>query len=144
MVLVALAWLAGSLAAAAGGLARDVTTQGWWPTWGLGLYVLVQAQIGLPLIRDLVAELRPSRRPRPSRLLGPKTQISGPKMRTSGFANRQTRGANGPADGANGQTSGANGMLPRRWPEALAVTAALALTALLASGWVSPMLPWLG
>ncbi|MFE7575745.1 glycosyltransferase family 2 protein [Streptomyces sp. NPDC057521] len=34
-------------------------------------------------------------------------------------------------------------VLPRRWPEALAVTATLVLTALLASGWVNPMLPWL-
>ncbi|NEC05747.1 glycosyl transferase, partial [Streptomyces sp. SID7909] len=34
-------------------------------------------------------------------------------------------------------------VLPRRWPEALAVTATLMLTALLASGWVNPMLPWL-
>ncbi|WP_406205895.1 glycosyltransferase family 2 protein [Kitasatospora sp. NBC_01560] len=36
------------------------------------------------------------------------------------------------------------GMLPRRWPEGLAATALLVLTALLASGWVRPMLPWLG
>ncbi|MFF3121056.1 glycosyltransferase family 2 protein [Streptomyces sp. NPDC057908] len=34
-------------------------------------------------------------------------------------------------------------MLPRRWPEALAATTTLLLTALLASGWVNPMLPWL-
>ncbi|WP_035803155.1 glycosyltransferase family 2 protein [Kitasatospora mediocidica] len=109
VVLIALVWLACSLTAAAGGLALDVSAHGWGPNWGLGLYLLVQAQIGLPLIRDLVAELRPSTRRAPH----------GPSRR-------------------------ATGMLPRRWPEALAVTAALALTALLASGWVSPMLPWLG
>ncbi|MCX4863682.1 cellulose synthase catalytic subunit [Streptomyces sp. NBC_00257] len=34
-------------------------------------------------------------------------------------------------------------LLPRRWPEALAATTLLVLTALLASGWVNPMLPWL-
>ncbi len=28
------------------------------------------------------------------------------------------------------------------WPEALALTVALAVLSLLASGWVDPMLPW--
>ncbi|WP_035844574.1 glycosyltransferase family 2 protein [Kitasatospora azatica] len=106
VVLVALAWTAGSILAAAGGLALDVAGQGWGPNWGMLLYLLVQAQIGLPLVRDLLAELR------------------------------STAPARRPTDRA--------GMLPRRWPEGLAITTGLTLTALLASGWVSPMLPWLG
>ncbi len=109
VVLVTLGWLCLSLAAAAGGLAFDVTRHGWAPNWGMAVYLLVQGQIGLPLVRDLVTELR------------------APK---SGDARRPARGERA-----------RRGMLPRRWPEALAVTTALALTALLASGWVSPMLP---
>ncbi|WP_441247973.1 glycosyltransferase family 2 protein [Kitasatospora sp. McL0602] len=105
VVQVALGWLCLSLGAAAAGLALDINSQGWGPNWGLALYLLVQCQIGLPLVRDLTAELR----------------------------GRARRPAARPA-----------GMLPRRWPEGLAVTALLVLTALLASGWVSPMLPWLG
>lgn len=81
------------------------------PNWGLGLYLAVQAQIGLPLIRDLVGEVRGTVR-RDDVTAGPKAPRSG--------------------------------MLPRRWPEGLAATATLVLTALLASGWVRPMLPWLG
>ncbi|MFE9423653.1 glycosyltransferase family 2 protein [Kitasatospora sp. NPDC006697] len=116
VVLVSLLWTAGALLAAAAGLGLAVARQGWAPTWGLGLYLLVQLQIGLPLVRDLLAELRPRR-----------TAAPNPR----------------PAEGATTTTTAA-GVLPRRWPEGLAVTAVLALTALLASGWVSPMLPWLG
>ncbi|MER5635430.1 cellulose synthase catalytic subunit [Kitasatospora sp. NPDC002227] len=104
VVLVSLGWMIASLGAAALGLALDVRAYGWGPNWGLGLYLLVQCQLGLPLVRDLIAELR-------------------------------TRPAAKRAPGA---------MAPRRWPEGLAVTAVLTLTALLASGWVRPMLPWLG
>ncbi|MEV6976239.1 glycosyltransferase family 2 protein [Kitasatospora sp. NPDC093806] len=107
VVLVSLAWQVGSLGAGALGLGLAVAEYGWGPTWGLGLYLAVQAQIGLPLIRDLLVELR------------------GAGREGSAAASRL-------------------GMLPRRWPEGLAATAVLVLTALLASGWVRPMLPWLG
>ena len=104
VVLATTVWLTLSIGAAVAGLTLDVTEVGWQPTWGLGLYVLVQCQIGLPLLRDLVRELRPER----------------------------------PA----GATTGARLPLqPRRWPEALAITSLLALVALFASGWVTPMLP---
>ncbi|WP_330238856.1 glycosyltransferase family 2 protein [Streptomyces sp. NBC_00525] len=109
VVLVSLGWLVCSTAAAVAGLALAVARNGWEPNWGLGLYVLVQLQINVPLVRDLLTELRPAAGPRPAR------------------APRGSRTA----------------VLPRRWPEALAVTATLVLTALLASGWVNPMLPWL-
>ncbi|GAA1936061.1 glycosyltransferase family 2 protein [Kitasatospora viridis] len=122
VVLVSLLWTAGSLLATAAGLARAVADQGWETTWGLGLYLVVQAQIGLPLVRDLLAELRP-RRERPA----PATAAL--RERAAALLTRREPAA---------------GVLPRRWPESLAVTAALGLTALLASGWVSPMLPWLG
>ncbi|MFJ2776954.1 MULTISPECIES: glycosyltransferase family 2 protein [unclassified Kitasatospora] len=115
VVLVSLGWLCVSVGAAAVGLALAVARNGWLPNWGLGLYLAVQCQISLPLIRDLVAELRPAD---PARAAA----------RADARAARQAR----------------RGMLPRRWPEALAATATLVLTALLASGWVSPMLPWLG
>ncbi|WP_344445692.1 cellulose synthase catalytic subunit, partial [Kitasatospora nipponensis] len=61
VVLVSLGWVGGSLLAAAGGLALDVSAHGWGPNWGLALYLVVQGQIGLPLIRDLLIELRPAR-----------------------------------------------------------------------------------
>ncbi|MFD5919007.1 glycosyltransferase family 2 protein [Kitasatospora sp. NPDC058201] len=109
VVLVSLAWLIASLGAGAAGLALAVAHYGWEPNWGLGLYLAVQAQIGVPLIRDLVGEIRGDAR------------SSASSAPTSRF-----------------------GMLPRRWPEGLAATATLVLTALLASGWVRPMLPWLG
>ncbi|MGW2653079.1 glycosyltransferase family 2 protein [Streptomyces sp. NPDC001478] len=109
VVLVSLVWLVCSTGAAAAGLALAVARGGWEPTWGLGLYLLVQLQINVPLIRDLVAGLRPASAGRPARVR--------PARRPS--------------------------VLPRRWPETLAVTATLVLTALLASGWVDPMLPWL-
>ncbi|AUG75120.1 glycosyl transferase [Kitasatospora sp. MMS16-BH015] len=105
VVLIALGWLLVSLGAAGAGLAYDVHSRGLAPNWGLVLYLMVQVQLGLPLIRDLIAELRQ----RPGRA---------------------------PVRGT--------AMAPRRWPEGLAITAVLALTALLASGWVRPMLPWLG
>ncbi|WP_406012785.1 cellulose synthase catalytic subunit [Streptomyces sp. NBC_00984] len=110
VVIVSLAWLCCSTGAAAAGLALAVARNGWEPNWGLALYLLVQCQINLPLIRDLSTELRsagPARGPaRPVRPTG-------------------------------------RSLLPRRWPEALAATTLLLLTALLASGWVNPMLPWL-
>ena len=115
VVVVSLVWLGASIGAAATGLALAVARNGWEPNWGLGLYVVVQCQIGLPLLRDLVAELRPA----------------DPARTAARAAARAARPAR-------------RGMLPRRWPEALGATAALVLTALLASGWVSPMLPWLG
>ncbi|MFF1647777.1 glycosyltransferase family 2 protein [Streptomyces sp. NPDC058240] len=110
VVIVSLAWLCCSTGAAAAGLALAVARNGWEPNWGLILYLLVQCQINLPLIRDLLTELRPA---------GP---------------------ARGPARPV--RPTGRS-LLPRRWPEALAATTLLLLTALLASGWVNPMLPWL-
>ncbi|GAA1183598.1 hypothetical protein GCM10009664_57050 [Kitasatospora gansuensis] len=111
VVVVSLVWLCASVGAAGVGLALAVARNGVAPNWGLGLYLAVQCQIGIPLIRDLIGELRPA-----------------------DPARAEARAA----------ARAANGMLPRRWPEALAATAVLVLTALLASGWVSPMLPWLG
>ncbi|WP_457029030.1 glycosyltransferase family 2 protein [Kitasatospora sp. P5_F3] len=111
VVVVSLVWLCASVGAAGVGLALAVARNGVAPNWGLGLYLAVQCQIGIPLIRDLVGELRPADPVRAE---------------------------------ARAAARAAGGMLPRRWPEALAATAVLVLTALLASGWVSPMLPWLG
>ncbi|PYC66359.1 glycosyl transferase [Streptomyces tateyamensis] len=103
VVQVSLAWLLFSLAAAGLGLGYDLAREGLAPNWGMLCYLAVQLQIGLPLVRDLLAELR-SGTPRAAKYA----------------------------------------LLPRRWPEGLAITTGLALTALLASGWVAPMLPWLG
>ncbi|MFG2996828.1 glycosyltransferase family 2 protein [Streptomyces sp. NPDC048340] len=68
VVAVSLLWLVVSNGAAAAGLALAVARNGWEPNWGLLLYLLVQCQINVPLIRDLTAELRtrarPERRPR--------------------------------------------------------------------------------
>ncbi|MGW5988943.1 glycosyltransferase family 2 protein [Streptomyces anulatus] len=114
---VSLVWLIVSNGAAAGGLALAVARNGWEPTWGLGLYLLVQLQINVPLIRDLSAELRPDGRAPAGAAEAPAVHRSRSRSRT--------------------------GMLPRRWPEALAASAVLLLTGLLASGWVDPMLPWL-
>ncbi|MFJ8043480.1 glycosyltransferase family 2 protein [Kitasatospora sp. NPDC096147] len=111
VTVVSLIWLVGSVGAAAVGLVLAVAELGVGPTWGLALYVAVQLQISLPLIRDLLIELVP----------GASESV---ESRNAGRARRA--------------------MLPRRWPEALAATAALVLVALLASGWVRPMLPWLG
>lgn len=112
---VSLVWLVLSNGAAAGGLAVVVARNGWEPAWGLGLYLLVQLQINVPLIRGLLTELRPDRRA--------SAEAAGP-----------------PADHRSRTRTG---VLPRRWPEALAASAVLLLTGLLASGWVDPMLPWL-
>ncbi|MFG3253371.1 glycosyltransferase family 2 protein [Streptomyces sp. NPDC048172] len=51
-------WLALSTAATLAGLAVAVHHAGWGDAWGLGLYVLVQCQLNLPLLRDLVRALR--------------------------------------------------------------------------------------
>ncbi|MFJ6807947.1 glycosyltransferase family 2 protein [Streptomyces anulatus] len=112
---VSLVWLIVSNGAAAAGLALAVARNGWEPTWGLGLYLLVQLQINVPLIRDLSAELRPD---------GGAPAAEAPAVHRSRSRPR-------------------TGVLPRRWPEALAASAVLLLTGLLASGWVDPMLPWL-
>ncbi|GAA2772797.1 cellulose synthase catalytic subunit [Kitasatospora cinereorecta] len=122
VLLVALVWVGGSLAATAAGLAYASARYGVGATWGLALYLAVQAQLGLPLVRDLAAELWPGLR------------------RAVGRAAPAVRGGLGPARPAGAKERPA----PRRWPEAAAVTSALALTALLASGWAGPMLPWLG
>ncbi|MEW2172840.1 glycosyltransferase family 2 protein, partial [Streptomyces sp. NPDC007027] len=120
---VSLVWLVLSNGAAVGGLALTVARNGWQPAWGLGLYLLVQLHINVPLIRDLLVELRPSGRTAAG--AGGGAGIRAGK-RLAGL--RQRTGA---------------GVLPRRWPEALAASAVLLLTGLLASGWVDPMLPWL-
>lgn len=110
VVIVSLVWLCCSTGAATAGLTLALARNGWAPNWGLALYLLVQWQINLPLIRDLWAELRPGSTTRPP------ARSARPRGRP---------------------------LLPRRWPEALAATTLLVLTALLASGWVNPMLPWL-
>jgi cellulose synthase (UDP-forming) len=120
---VSLVWLVLSNGAAAGGLALVVARNGWEPAWGLGLYLLVQLQINVPLIRDLLTELRPDGRA-PAEVVDVESP-AGHRSRT------------GP------RTRPRAGVLPRRWPEALAASAVLLLTGLLASGWVDPMLPWL-
>ncbi|WP_329588373.1 cellulose synthase catalytic subunit [Streptomyces sp. NBC_01005] len=110
VVIVSLVWLCCSTGAATAGLTLALVRNGWAPNWGLALYLLVQWQINLPLIRDLWTELRP----------GSTTHPPARSTRQRGHS-----------------------LLPRRWPEALAATTLLVLTALLASGWVNPMLPWL-
>ncbi|MCX4844435.1 cellulose synthase catalytic subunit [Streptomyces sp. NBC_00893] len=110
VVIVSLVWLCCSTGAATAGLTLALVRNGWAPNWGLALYLLVQWQINLPLIRDLWAELRPNSTTHPP------ARPARPRGRS---------------------------LLPRRWPEALAATTLLVLTALLASGWVNPMLPWL-
>ncbi|MFC1407963.1 glycosyltransferase family 2 protein [Streptacidiphilus sp. N1-12] len=64
VVIVSAVWVAASNGAAAAGIAWDVARYGWQPNWGLGLYLLVQCQLGLPLLRDLLKELWPQRAPR--------------------------------------------------------------------------------
>lgn len=117
---VSLVWLVLSNGAAAAGIALAVTRNGWEPNWGLLLYLLVQLQINVPLIRDLSAELRPGA-----------GGAAIPKPRGVGAGRRTLAALRSPT-----------GMLPRRWPETLAASAVLLLTGLLASGWVNPMLPW--
>ncbi|MEV8052063.1 glycosyltransferase family 2 protein [Streptomyces bacillaris] len=130
---VSLVWLALSNGAAAAGLALAVARNGWEPNWGLLLYLLVQLQINVPLIRDLWAELRPG------------TGAEG-KAGVSAGAVASTAAGTGP--GTSGLLdrlrASPSGVLPRRWPETLAASALLLLTGLLASGWVNPMLPWSG
>ncbi|WP_330334222.1 cellulose synthase catalytic subunit [Streptomyces sp. NBC_00536] len=120
VVAVSLLWLVLSNGAAATGLALAVARNGWEPNWGLLLYLLVQCQINLPLIRDLRGELRGAMAPRS----------------TAGDSGR-------PLDRIRTALRSGTGMRPRRWPETLAASAALLLIGLLASGWVNPMLPWL-
>ncbi|NUV99897.1 glycosyltransferase family 2 protein [Streptomyces sp. CAI 127] len=124
---VSLVWLVLSNAAAATGLALTVARNGWAPAWGLGLYLLVQLHINVPLIRDLAREL-PLSRSR-SRSLSGSRYLSRSRSRSR--------------SGSRSRPVPRTGVLPRRWPEALAASAVLLLTGLLASGWVDPMLPWL-
>ncbi|MFD7644711.1 glycosyltransferase family 2 protein [Kitasatospora sp. NPDC059795] len=59
VLLVSLVWTAGTLAATTVGIAVATALHGWHYTWGLALYLAVQLHLGVPLIRDLYAELRP-------------------------------------------------------------------------------------
>ncbi|MEV7420755.1 cellulose synthase catalytic subunit [Streptomyces sp. NPDC089919] len=123
-----LLWLVVSNGAAAVGLALAVARHGWEPNWGLLLYLLVQIQINGPLVLDLERELRGrTGAGTPAGEAGP----AGPPWRTA---------ARRLATALRSRTA----MLPRRWPETVAASVVLLLTALLASGWVNPMLPWLG
>ncbi|MGW5294702.1 glycosyltransferase family 2 protein [Streptomyces bacillaris] len=130
---VSLVWLALSNGAAAVGLALAVARNGWEPNWGLLLYLLVQLQINVPLIRDLWAELRPG---------------TGAEAKAGVSAGAVVSTAAGTGPGTSGLLdrlrASPSGVLPRRWPETLAASALLLLTGLLASGWVNPMLPWSG
>lgn len=130
---VSLVWLALSNGAAAAGLALAVARNGWEPNWGLLLYLLVQLQINVPLIRDLWAELRPG---------------TGAEAKAGVSAGAVVSTAAGTGPGTSGLLdrlrASPSGVLPRRWPETLAASALLLLTGLLASGWVNPMLPWSG
>ncbi|MGC5364445.1 glycosyltransferase family 2 protein [Streptomyces sp. DT24] len=163
VVLVSLVWLCLSTGAAAVGLALVMSRNGWGPAWGLGLYLVVQCQINLPLIRDLLAELRPARASgaavsdvsvAPAATVAPALSATSAVAAVSAVPGRPSGAPEGPVRGPGGPVRTpvparfsvrvpGGGMLPRRWPETLAVTAALVLTALLASGWVDPMLPWL-
>ncbi|MET9207510.1 cellulose synthase catalytic subunit [Streptomyces bacillaris] len=130
---VSLVWLALSNGAAAAGLALAVARNGWEPNWGLLLYLLVQLQINVPLIRNLWAELRPG---------------TGAEAKAGVSAGAVVSTAAGTGPGTSGLLdrlrASPSGVLPRRWPETLAASALLLLTGLLASGWVNPMLPWSG
>ncbi|MEU0700779.1 cellulose synthase catalytic subunit [Streptomyces bacillaris] len=130
---VSLVWLALSNGAAAAGLALAVARNGWEPNWGLLLYLLVQLQINVPLIRDLWAELRPG--------TGAEAKAEAPTGAVVKAAAGTGPGTSGLLDRLRASPSG---VLPRRWPETLAASALLLLTGLLASGWVNPMLPWSG
>lgn len=133
VVAVSLVWLVLSNGAAAAGLALAVARNGWEPNWGLLLYLLVQCQINVPLIRDLTAELRPAAR---SRRAAASTASAATAARHPAAAPLHIRVR-------ASLLSRTTGVLPRRWPETLAASAVLLLTGLLASGWVNPMLPWL-
>ncbi len=130
---VSLVWLALSNGAATAGLALAVVRNGWEPNWGLLLYLLVQLQINVPLIRDLWAELRPG--------TGAEAEAGAPTGAVVKAAAGTGPGKSGPLDRLRSSPAG---VLPRRWPETLAASALLLLTGLLASGWVNPMLPWSG
>ncbi|WP_030844727.1 glycosyltransferase family 2 protein [Streptomyces sp. NRRL F-4474] len=132
VVAVSLVWLVLSNGAAVAGLALAVARNGWEPNWGLLLYVVVQLQINVPLVRDLAAELTPARG-------------SGSPLRARVGARFGAGGGLGAGAGVGVRTRPGSpaGMLPRRWPETVAASAVLLLTGLLASGWVDPMLPWL-
>ncbi|SCD45370.1 cellulose synthase catalytic subunit [Streptomyces sp. DvalAA-19] len=130
---VSLVWLALSNGAATAGLALAVARNGWEPNWGLLLYLLVQLQINVPLIRDLWAELRPG--------TGAEAEAGAPTGAVVKAAAGTGPGTSGPLDRLRSSPAG---VLPRRWPETLAASALLLLTGLLASGWVNPMLPWSG
>ncbi|MFJ9570521.1 glycosyltransferase family 2 protein [Streptomyces bacillaris] len=130
---VSLVWLALSNGAAAAGLALAVARNGWEPNWGLLLYLLVQLQINVPLIRDLWAELRPG--------TGAEAKAGAPTGAVVKAAAGTGPRTSGPLDRLRSSPAG---VLPRRWPETLAASALLLLTGLLASGWVNPMLPWSG
>ncbi|WP_145502881.1 glycosyltransferase family 2 protein [Streptomyces sp. CFMR 7] len=130
---VSLVWLALSNGAATAGLALAVARNGWEPNWGLLLYLLVQLQINVPLIRDLWAELRPG--------TGAEAEAGAPTGAVVKAAAGTGPGKSGPLDRLRSSPAG---VLPRRWPETLAASALLLLTGLLASGWVNPMLPWSG
>ncbi|MEU9083510.1 cellulose synthase catalytic subunit [Streptomyces sp. NPDC048357] len=78
VVAVSLVWLVLSNGAAVAGLALAVSHNGWEPNWGLLLYLLVQCQINVPLIRDLLAELYPAAGPLRARVraaLRPRTGL---------------------------------------------------------------------
>ncbi|MCR8945255.1 cellulose synthase catalytic subunit [Streptomyces sp. OUCMDZ-4982] len=130
---VSLVWLALSNGAATAGLALAVARNGWEPNWGLLIYLLVQLQINVPLIRDLWAELRPG--------TGAEAEAGAPTRAVVKAAAGTGPGTSGPLDRLRSSPAG---VLPRRWPETLAASALLLLTGLLASGWVNPMLPWSG
>ncbi|MER7743872.1 cellulose synthase catalytic subunit [Streptomyces bacillaris] len=130
---VSLVWLALSNGAATAGLALAVARNGWEPNWGLLLYLLVQLQINVPLIRDLWAELRPG--------TGAEAEAGAPTGAVVKAAAGTGPGTSGLLDRLRSSPAG---VLPRRWPETLAASALLLLTGLLASGWVNPMLPWSG
>ncbi|GHH42786.1 glycosyltransferase family 2 protein [Streptomyces candidus] len=138
VIAVSLCWLVLSNGAAAAGLALAVARNGWEPNWGLLLYFLVQCHINVPLIGALWAERRAAGRPRPAearRPLPDRVRRAATVLR--GTAVRDARVTYVPDASPRAR------VLPRRWPETLAASALLLLTALLASGWVNPMLPWL-
>ncbi|MFD3517461.1 glycosyltransferase family 2 protein [Streptomyces sp. NPDC058657] len=132
VVAVSLGWLLLSHAAAVAGLLLVVTRNGWEPSWGLLLYVAVQCQINVPLMRHLVLELRPAAARR-----------TGDGPADAGVGTPAVTGVRGLVPRVRPLLLSRAAMLPRRWPETLAATALLLLTGLLASGWVNPMLPWL-
>ena len=141
VVIVSAVWVAASNGAAAAGIALDVAHYGWEPNWGLALYLLVQCQLGLPLLRDLLGELRPQR-PSPGRVpeAGPGAGAGIRPEVEAGAGSGARSGTEAGAGGRPGARAGGS-LLPRRWPEALAVSVSLVLIALLASGQVNPMLP---